>query len=157
MQFSKWSYLQNFYNYANGVVAGTIGDGDDSPQFPVEIANRYYPEKYKVPVRLQQGQISWYPYLPKEKFGHAFDISPIDPGLVKKVLSSKKAPLLLGPDELMHGVLLRLPSIHTFLATSFSRLLLEDPDPSAKWCQSKIDKCIKMGIRMTRQTIDQFC
>jgi hypothetical protein len=30
---------------------------------------------------------------------------------------------------------LRLPS---FLATLYSRLLLEDPDPSAKWCQSEI-------------------
>jgi hypothetical protein len=49
------SYLWNFYNHAKEVVAGTIGGGGDSPQFPVEVANRYYPEKYQVPVRLQQG------------------------------------------------------------------------------------------------------
>jgi hypothetical protein len=50
----------------------------------------------------------------------------------------KKATSAPGPDELMYGVLLRLPSTHSFLATLYSCLLLEDPDPSAKWCQSEI-------------------
>jgi hypothetical protein len=79
--------LRNFYNFAKEAVAGTIGGGGDSPQFPVEVANRYYPEKYQVPVRLQEGHLSWFPYLPEEKFGHAFDMSPINPSLVRKVLS----------------------------------------------------------------------
>jgi hypothetical protein len=35
-----------------------------------------------------------------------------------------------------YGVLLRL---HSFLATLYSRLLLEDQDPSANWCQSEIE------------------
>jgi hypothetical protein len=78
---------------------GTIGGGGDSPQFPVEVANRYYPEKHQVPVRLQQGPLSWLPYLPEEKFGHAFDMSPITPCLVRKVLSSKKIISSPGPDE----------------------------------------------------------
>jgi hypothetical protein len=55
-------------NYAKRAVAGTIGGGGDSPQFPVEVANGYYPEKYQVLIRLQQGQLSWFPYLPEEKF-----------------------------------------------------------------------------------------
>jgi hypothetical protein len=25
----------------------------------------------------QQGPLSWFPYLPEEKFGHAFDMSPL--------------------------------------------------------------------------------
>jgi hypothetical protein len=62
---------------------------------------RYYPEKYQVPVRLQQCPLSWFPYLPEEKFGHAFYMSPIAPSLVRKVLGSKKAPSVPGPDELM--------------------------------------------------------
>jgi hypothetical protein len=53
--FQERSYWQNFYNYAKKAVAGTIGGGGDSPQFPVEVANRYYPKKYWVQVRLQQG------------------------------------------------------------------------------------------------------
>jgi hypothetical protein len=85
--FQEQSYLRNFYNFAKEAVAGTIGGRGDSPQFPVEVTNRYYPEKYQVPVRLQQGQLSWFPYLPEDKFGHAFDMSPITPGLVGKVLS----------------------------------------------------------------------
>jgi hypothetical protein len=128
----------NFYNFAKEVVAGTIGGGGDSPKFPVEVTNRYYPEKYQVPVRLQQGHLSWFPYLPEDKFGHAFDMSPITPSLVRKVLSLKKATLLPGPDELMYGVLLQLPSTHSFLSTLFSWLLLDDSNPTAKWCQSKI-------------------
>jgi hypothetical protein len=42
--FQERSYLCNFYNFAKEAVAGTIGGGGDSPQFPVEVANRYYPE-----------------------------------------------------------------------------------------------------------------
>jgi hypothetical protein len=82
--------------------------------------------------------LSWFPYLPEEKFGHAFDMFPITPSFVRNVLGSKKATSAPGPDELMYGVLLRLPLTHSFLATLYSRLLLEDPDPSAKWCQSEI-------------------
>jgi hypothetical protein len=133
--FQERSYWRNFYNYAKEAAAGTIGGGGDSPKFPVEVANRYYPEKYQVPVRLQRGPLSWFPYLPEERFGHAFDMSPITPCLVRRVLGSKKATSAPGPDELMYGVLLKLPSTHSFLATLYSRLLLEDPDPSAKWCQ----------------------
>jgi hypothetical protein len=44
--FQEQSFLHNFYNYAEEAVAGTIGGGCDSPQFLVEVANRYYPEKY---------------------------------------------------------------------------------------------------------------
>jgi hypothetical protein len=52
---------------------------------------------------------------------------------------------LPGPDELMNGVLLRLPLTHSFLTTLYSRWLLEDPDPSAKWCQSEIKLIYKDG------------
>jgi hypothetical protein len=82
--FQERSFLRNF---AKEAVAGTIGGGGDSPEFPVKVANRYYPEKYQVPVRLQQGHVSWFPYLPENKFGHAFDMSPITPSLVRMVLS----------------------------------------------------------------------
>jgi hypothetical protein len=47
-----------FYDFSKEAVAGTIGGGGDSPEFLVEVANRYYPEKYQVPVRLQQGHLS---------------------------------------------------------------------------------------------------
>jgi hypothetical protein len=89
--------------------------------------------------------LSWFPYLPEKKFGHAFDMSPITPSLVRKVLGSKKATSAPGADKLMYGDLLRLPSTHSFLATLYSRLLLEDPDPSAKWCQSEIKLMYKDG------------
>jgi hypothetical protein len=111
--FQEWSFLRNFYNFAKEAVAGAIGGGGDLPEFPVKVVNRYYPEKYQVLVRLQQGHLSWFPYLLEDKFGHAFDMSPITPSLVRKVLSSKKATSSPGPDGLMYGILLRLPSTHS--------------------------------------------
>jgi hypothetical protein len=84
--FQERSYLRNFCDYAKEAVAGTIAGGGDSPQFSVEVANRYYPEKHQVPVRLQLGQLSCFPHLPEEGFGHAFDMSPVTPSLVRKVL-----------------------------------------------------------------------
>jgi hypothetical protein len=55
---------RNFCNFAKEAVAGTIGGGGDSLEFPFEVENRYYPEKYQVPVKLQQGHLSWFSYLP---------------------------------------------------------------------------------------------
>jgi hypothetical protein len=85
--FQERSFLYNFYIYAKEAVVGTIGGGGDSPQFPVKVASRYYPEKYQVSVRLELGHLSWFPYLPEKKFGHGFDMSPITPSLVRRVLS----------------------------------------------------------------------
>jgi hypothetical protein len=89
--------------------------------------------------------LSWFPYLPEEKFGLEFDMSPIARSLVRKVLGSKKTTSAPHPDELMYGVLLRLPSTNSFLATLYSCLFLEDPDPSAKWCQSEIKLIYRDG------------
>jgi hypothetical protein len=50
-----------------------------------------------------------------------------------------------GPDELMYGVLLRLPSTHYFLSTLFSQLLLDNSNATAKWCQSEIKLIHKDG------------
>jgi hypothetical protein len=64
-----------------------------SSQLKLQIGNGYpiktstfLKENYQVPVRLQQGPLSWFPYLSEEKFGHAFDMYPITPSLVRKVL-----------------------------------------------------------------------
>jgi hypothetical protein len=38
--FQERSFLRNFYNFAKEAVVGTIGGGRDSPEFPVEVANR---------------------------------------------------------------------------------------------------------------------
>jgi hypothetical protein len=43
--FQEQSFLRNFYNFAKEAVAGTIGGEVDSPEFPVEVANRYYHER----------------------------------------------------------------------------------------------------------------
>jgi hypothetical protein len=94
--FQERSYWGNFYSYAKEAVAGTIGGGGDSPQFPVEVKNRYYPEKYQVPVRHQQGPLNWFPYLTEETFRHAFDMSPITPSsLVKKMPPQRQVPMSL--------------------------------------------------------------
>jgi hypothetical protein len=39
------TFQERFYNFAKEAVAGTNRGGGDSPKFPVEVANRYYPEK----------------------------------------------------------------------------------------------------------------
>jgi hypothetical protein len=87
--FQERSFLRNFYNFAKEAVAGTIGAAGDSPEFPVEVANRLYPENYQVPVRLQQDHLSWFSYLPEDKFGHAFDMSPLPLVLLGRFLVQK--------------------------------------------------------------------
>jgi hypothetical protein len=70
---------------------------------------------------------------------------PLPLVLSGRFLVRKKATSSPGPDELMYGVLLQLPSTHSFLATLFCLLLLDDPDSTAKWCEGEIKLICKDG------------
>ena len=64
-----------------------------------------------------------------------FDLSAITPGIIRNVLKSRPSNSSLGDD---YHHLKKLPSAHYFLATLFSKILLEDQVAPESWCQAKI-------------------
>jgi len=74
-----------------------------------------------------------------------FDMSPIRPREVKQVLkrcSSTSAP---GPDGITYSHLKKLPSCHNFLATLYSKILLQSHSAPISWCQGKTILLYKKG------------
>ena len=57
---------------------------------------------------------------------------------MKSVISKKKSTSAPGPDALTCGILKHLPAAHHFMATLYSKLLLNNPKPPTLWQTSKI-------------------
>ena len=83
--------------------------------------------------------------MPPPSVSEEFDDSPITPGAVKSMLrkcSSKSSP---GVDGISYSLLKRLPSCHHFLATLYSKILLETNEAPPIWCSGKIILIYKKG------------
>ena len=77
---------------------------------------------------LDTSKLSWTP--PVSPVSSPFDLSPVTPSAVKKILNLGKmtAP---GPDSIYYGNLKHLPCTHHFLSTLYSKILLSGiPPPS---------------------------
>ena len=73
-----------------------------------------------------------------------FDLSPVTPAIVKRVLRSRPSGSSPGEDGITYHHLKMLPSTHHFLATLFSKLL-HSQLPPASWCHAKILTAHKKG------------
>ena len=67
-----------------------------------------------------------------------FDLSAITPGTIRNILKRRPSNSSPGEDEITYHHLKKLPSAHYFLATLFSKILLEDHAAPESWCQAKI-------------------
>ena len=67
-----------------------------------------------------------------------FDLSAITPGIIRNVLKNRPSNSSSGDDEITYHHLKKLPSAQYFLATLFSKILLEDHAAPESWCQAKI-------------------
>ena len=64
-----------------------------------------------------------------------FDLSPITPSLIKGILRSRSSGSSPGDDDISYHHLKKMPCTHHYLATLFSKILLEShPPPSARCC-----------------------
>ena len=74
-----------------------------------------------------------------------FDLSPITPGIVKSTLKKRPSGSAPGDDGISYHHLKKLPSTHHFLATLFSKILLENHTAPKTWCQAKVKLIPKGG------------
>ena len=74
-----------------------------------------------------------------------FDLSAITPGSIKRVLAKRSSNSSPGDDGITYHHLKKMPSTHHFLATLFSKILLENHTAPASWCEARIKLIFKGG------------
>ena len=74
-----------------------------------------------------------------------FDLTPITPGMVKKILQKCSSSSTPGPDKVTYSCLKKLPSTHKFLATLYSKILLKTQECPHIWCTANLSLIYKSG------------
>ena len=74
-----------------------------------------------------------------------FNLSPITPRQIKGFLKKRSSNSTPGDDKISYHALKKLPSIHHFLATLFSKILLSSQKPPSSWCTARILPIHKKG------------
>ena len=122
-------FSNDFWRFSKDVCNGKLGQQSVKPAFTKDIADDFYPGKYSKPYTLDFEKLQWFPYIPVPDDTTPFDLSPVTPKQIKHILAAKKATSSPGPDGLLYGLLKSIPAAYHFLATLFTQLLLECPDP----------------------------
>ena len=130
------AYRKNFYKFSKEACNGTLGKEKEQPEFSQETANEYFKAKYSRPAEIDTRKLDWFvPVLPPTQ---PYNQSAIRPGQVKAILCSKAPNTSPGEDGLLYGILAKLPSVHHFLATLYSKTnescLARPRGPPVWWC-----------------------
>ena len=111
------------------------------PNFSAETAYAYFQDSTASSHQTYQTLPEWVnqvmPFTERDE-PIEFDLSAITPGTIRKVLKSRPSNSSPGEDEITYHHLKKLPSAHHFLATLFSKILLQDHAAPESWCQAKI-------------------
>ena len=89
-------------------------------------------------------------HVPTDEDRLGFDLSPITPGLIKKMLRrllSGSAPRV---DGITYNHLKMMPSTHHFLPTLFSKVFLHSQAHPASWCHAKISLYRRKETHLTK-------
>jgi len=141
--YLETQYRKNFWSFASKCSDGTLNEQTKRPTFSQQTANLYYPSTYSVIHPMDIEQTRWFPYIP-EPDGHfkPYNVNPIRPGDVKKILANKKATSAPGPDGLMYGLFNKLPATQHFMGTLFTKIM-ESGDPPETWSNSNVSLIYK--------------
>ena len=135
--------FKDFWAFAKSAVSGQVGKEVVAPTFSRDVANEWYRGRYSVPVPVNEEALRWFPSLPAPD--SPFQLAPIRPREVKEVLRQKRPTSAPGEDGVLNGHLRRFDSTHRFLATLFSKTLLESHEPWKGWADSTISLIHKAG------------
>ena len=136
-------YHDNFWEFSKKVTRGQLDQPVLKPTFDKNIADRYYQHTYATAPAFDSTSLNWFPYLTIPPSPVTFNLSPIKPKEIKRILSQKKSTSAPGPDGFTYGILRHLPSTHHFLATLYSRIIIDSPAPPELWQSSNVSLIYK--------------
>ena len=141
-QFEK-KFQQNPYDFAKKVLKTSQ---QECPDFGESHAYEFFRESFSKKSCSYAGLPDWVQsVMPNPQITSHFDLTPVTPKQIKSALrkcSSKSSP---GCNNISYYHLKHLPATHHFLATLFSRILLENHTCPPSWCIGKFILIYKSG------------
>ena len=119
-EFEEKRYRSNFWDFSKNIVNDTLYEEPKYPSFSKAEADTFYTNRYENQVNIDQTKLNWFPFIP-ETLENDFDMSPIRPRDIKKILQSKSPNSAPGPDGVVYGLLKKLPCTQHFMATLFTK------------------------------------
>ena len=141
-QFEK-KFQQNPFDFAKKVLKTSR---QECPDFDESHAYDFFRESFSKESCTYAGLPDWIQsVMPNRQVTSSFDLTPVTPKQIKSALrkcSSKSSP---GCNCISYYHLKHLPATHHFLATLFSRILLENHTCPPSWCVGKFTLIYKSG------------
>jgi len=135
-------YKKDFWGFSKSICAGTFGTDQISPDFNKRSADAYYPTKYSVPQPVDPKDLDWYTDISAPTID--FDLSPILPKHIRKIVNDKSGTSSPGPDGISYAIIKKLPCLHLIMATLYNKILQSGLAP-LRFGQSKITLIYKKG------------
>ena len=136
-------FRSNPWKFAKSICQGK---SEVKPSFSKEECFSYFTAQYSNPSSQYQGLPEWAPQvMHPPNVETDFDLSPITPRLVKTTLQKCSSSSSPGPDSISYLHLRQLPSCHHFLATLFSKIILQKAPGPRSWYSGKITLIHKAG------------
>ena len=136
------AYKKNFYQFAKDACNGDLDKDKVQPKFGKEEVFKFYSDRYSSPGELDTSKLDW--FVPAAEPVFRYDQASIRPCEVKNILKKKSPNTAPGEDGLLYGVLAKLPSVHHFLATLYTKTHETSVAP-ASWATSMVVLLYKAG------------
>ena len=138
------SFRNNPWTFAKSVCEGF--DARVAPQFSADSALNYFSATCSNHSSHYESLPSWISeVMPLEDPVEEFDMTPIVPKMIKKILQKCSPSSSPGSDVITYLHLRKLPSSHHFLATLYSKIIFESQMPPPSWCVGKLALIYKSG------------
>ena len=136
-------YRQNPFEFARSILQSKK---NQPPEFSAQSAHQFLRTSFSKEPCTYAGLPDWiHSVMPTPLIRKPFDMSPITPSQVKRALRKCSSKSSSGCNGISYYHLKHLPTTHHFLATLFSRILLDEHSCPPSWCVGKITLVHKSG------------
>ena len=136
-------FHDNFWEFSRKLCKGELDTPSQKPTFDKATADEYYHRMYSSAPTFDQANLNWFPFVRVPDTPVSFNMKPVKPKDIKKILSHKKSNSAPGIDGITYGLLKHLPSAHHFLATLYSKIIADSPSPPSLWQCSNVSLIYK--------------
>ena len=117
-----------------------------NPSFTMETGLNRFQSSFEASSGPQYSSLpAWVEEVPHPEITSNFDMSPVTPGLIRNILRKLPNTSAPGPDKIRYLHLKKLPSAHHFLATLYSKIILNSPHAPTLWCKGELRLVHKGG------------
>ena len=133
------AFHQNPWKYSKSVCCSK---SQQSPSFSETVCIEFFKAQFNINnVPAYNGLPAWVRGLfsgTEDGVDVEFDMTPITPRLIRRVLSKCSNSSSPGPNGISYYHLKNLPCTHIFLATLFSKIITSSPLAPRSWCNGRI-------------------